>query len=407
MADLPGASAGLQAPVISMAPSTSSAPLPIAPVRPPLALAPTGFFISYQMRGVHIKNIIPRTLELSSGSYTQWRNLLELTAAEYGGLDHLTEDTAPANPDVEWCTIDPILQRWIYGSISVELTDMIIDPSKTRGSSTIAQYCARIKTVADALCDVDQPPSNDTLVTVLTRGLNERHAIIAKILLAASGKITLDDARNMLLLDEMQSRATERVASQSALIALGRGASGGGYGGGYGGGGYGGGPGGGGPYYQPAFLPPAHPGGIDTFGSNYGQAFATFASPPNGAVPFPASVYAAPPSVLQSPYYGVPPPPPQHLLIPRHGQAFGQDPPPPLYQAPPLFTVSAMSQQQQPGPSSAPPSFDQATLIGALTDLSMGGQSGPWIADFGASAHLSATHGNFSSPRPVFNMHRL
>jgi hypothetical protein len=35
------------------------------------------------------------------------------------------------------------------------------------------------------------------------------------------------------------------------------------------------------------------------------QAFATFASPPNSAVPFAASVYAAPPSVLQSPYYGV------------------------------------------------------------------------------------------------------
>jgi hypothetical protein len=84
-------------------------------------------------------------------------------------------------------------------------------------------------------------------------------------------------------------------------------------------------------------------------------------------------------------------------MIPRHGQAFGQDPPPPLY------TVSATSQQQLPGPSSAPPSFDQATLIGALMDLSMGGQSGPWIADFGASAHLSATHGNLSSSRPVFN----
>jgi uncharacterized membrane protein YgcG len=298
MADLPGASAGLQAPVISMAPSTSSAPLPIAPVRPPLPLAPTGFFISYQMRGVHIKNIIPRTLELSSGSYTQWRNLLELTVAEYGALDHLPEDTAPANPDVEWRTIDPILHRWIYGSISAELTGMIIDPSKTawqlyvtlsavflnnkrhravhlttdlhdqrQSTLSIAQYCARIKTVANALRDVGQPPSDDTFVTVLTRGLNERHTIIAKILFAPSGKITFNDARNMLLLDEMQSRATERVASQSALIALGRGADGGGYGGGYGGGGYGGGPASGGPYYQPAFLPPAPPGGISTFGS--------------------------------------------------------------------------------------------------------------------------------------------
>jgi hypothetical protein len=49
------------------------------------------------------------------------------------------------------------------------------------------------------------------------------------------------------------------------------------------------------------------------------------------------------------------------------------------------------------------PSFEQAALIGALTDMSLhGDNSGPWIADSGTSAHLSDTRGILTSSRPVF-----
>uniref|UniRef100_A0ACD5Z362 Uncharacterized protein n=1 Tax=Avena sativa TaxID=4498 RepID=A0ACD5Z362_AVESA len=209
------------------------------------------------MRSVQIKNIITRTLELFTGSYTQWRNLMELGVAEYGVLDHLLSDATPSSLDIEWHTIDLILKRWIYGSISPELTGMIMAQDKTarqlyltlaavflnnkrhravhltsdlheqrQGSLGIAQYCARIKTIADALRDVDQPVSDDALVTVLVRGFNERHHVTGKILLAAASRTSFDDARNTLLLDEMQARASERVASQSALLALGRGGGG-------------------------------------------------------------------------------------------------------------------------------------------------------------------------------------
>jgi hypothetical protein len=50
--------------------------------------------------------------------------------------------------------------------------------------------------------------------------------VTGKILLSNSGRITFDDARNMLLLDEMQGCASECVASQSALMALDRTAGG-------------------------------------------------------------------------------------------------------------------------------------------------------------------------------------
>jgi histone deacetylase 1/2 len=498
MATAPAASDGLAAPVISDAGAGTTAPVAVPPGSEPLdaaailaltqvppapAVAPPGISISFQMRGVQIRNIIPHSLDLSTGSYAQWRTLLELAVEEYGVLDHLTSDAAPAIPDVEWRTIDSILKRWIYGSISRELVGMIMDTSKTarqlyislgnvflnnrrhravhltsdlheqrQGSLGVAQYCARIKTIADALRDCEQPPTDDTLVTVLTRGLNERHHVTGKILLSNSGRITFDDARNMLLLDEMQGRATERVASQSALMALGRTA-----------GGQGGGGGGGAPPPAPGYpRPPGSHGGIGTYGANYGvpsspspnqgktkrkRVTTNGGYTANGAVtptapeqrPWtgyvqawpahynaprlpgllgprpqaytavaPASYggpqYAAPPSVLQAPLYNAPPPqPPQQLLFPAPGQAFGQNPPPPYqpppqqYQLPP-YPDSAMQNQ---GSSNT---FEQSALIGALTDLSLQGSSGQWIADSGASAHLSATQGTLACSRPVYNM---
>ncbi|XP_051196570.1 uncharacterized protein [Lolium perenne] len=139
------------------------------------------------MKGVQITNIIKCTLELSSGSYTQWRNLMELAIEESGALDHINWD-APADPDPDWRTVDLILKRWIYATISPELTGMIMDSSRTtqrlysalaaiflnnkqqraihlisdlhdlrQNCLTIAQYCARVKTVADALRAVDHP----------------------------------------------------------------------------------------------------------------------------------------------------------------------------------------------------------------------------------------------------------
>jgi hypothetical protein len=76
------------------------------------------------MRGVQIKHTVPCSLDLSTGSYNQWHNMMELVVEEYGVLDQLREDTASATPNLEWRTIDLILKRWIYGSISSELTAM-------------------------------------------------------------------------------------------------------------------------------------------------------------------------------------------------------------------------------------------------------------------------------------------
>jgi hypothetical protein len=97
---------------------------------------------------------------------------------------------------------------------------------------------------------------------------------------------------------------------------------------------------------------------------------------------------------------------PQQLLYPGFGQAFGQLPPPQFLgpasvYGQPSATSGDSSAQHQPA---AQNSFEQSALIGALSDLSLQGGSGPWIADSGASTHLSAnTSGILSRTRPVYN----
>jgi predicted transcriptional regulator of viral defense system len=78
--------------------------------------------------------------------------------------------------------IDPIkMVRQLYVALSavfltnkrtstVHLTSNL--HKQWHGSLDISQYCDRIKTIANALRDVDQLASDDTLVTVLTRRLH-------------------------------------------------------------------------------------------------------------------------------------------------------------------------------------------------------------------------------------------
>jgi hypothetical protein len=64
--------------VTTFAPISGEANLPLAQVQqqPPLSAPLT---LAYVMRSVQISQVIKRTLELSTGSYTQWRNLMEIT----------------------------------------------------------------------------------------------------------------------------------------------------------------------------------------------------------------------------------------------------------------------------------------------------------------------------------------
>jgi hypothetical protein len=93
---------------------------------------------------------------------------------------------------------------WIYGSISPDLLGIIMHPGSTartiwdaiknlfhsnkkhraiqleadfrntpQGDLSISDYCAKLKTLADSLTDIGQPISDETLVPMLLRRLND------------------------------------------------------------------------------------------------------------------------------------------------------------------------------------------------------------------------------------------
>ncbi|KAK1696945.1 hypothetical protein QYE76_013642 [Lolium multiflorum] len=95
--------------------------------------------------------------------------------------------------------------------------------------------------------------------------------------------------------------------------------------------------------------------------------------------------YAAPPSVVAAPTYGMPPPMPQYL-VPAH------------FASPPTAAVPAPPSMGQHGASTSTPSFQQTALINALQDMSM---HDAWVADSRASAHMTGNQGNLLHTRPV------
>jgi hypothetical protein len=137
-----------------------------------------------------------------------------------------------------------------------------------------------------------------------------------------------------------------------------------------------------------AFNPPARPGMAPGIlgprpHASAPHAYTAFAPLQyHGAAP---PYYAAPPSVVAAPTYGMPPPMPQYI-VPAH------------FAPPPTAPVQAPPSTGHPGASTSTPSFQQSALINAMQDMSM---HGAWVADSGASAHMTGQQGNLLQPRPV------
>jgi hypothetical protein len=67
---------------------------------------------------------------------------------------------------------------------------------------------------------------------------------------------------------------------------------------------------------------------------------------------------------------------------------------------PPLPTIGSTSTMPTPPQQQHENSFHQSALISALHGLSIA-PNGAWVADSGASAHMTANHGNLLHSRPA------
>lgn len=422
--------------------------LPLQPLAAPSAVvAPAahpvfGLSLVERVSNLNIHARVKITLDLQGHNYSLWRMFMELVIDMYGLRSHISPDFDNHDGDHDWRTINLHIKSWLFTTMTVELAAMLMKPGSTayavwasiealflhnqrarhvylsaelldqrQGDLSVNSYVAKLKRISDALRNVGKPVVDEDLVVALLRGLSDRHHMTAKLIRRTVPSPDFDTAVNMLLMDELEAVgvSTPAPSSGSALAAYGkapaapgspspnqgktkrkRTTNNGGY------------PAGsssstGGPTapwmgyvhaYPVPFPPPPRPfTGPGLLGARP-QAHTMLAPVPYGPyTPYPpvhygGLQYAAPPSVQQSPLYNVAPPPPQQLLIPAHGQAFGTDPPPPLSQPPaPMQQASTVH------------SVEQAALMNALHNLSLQNSGNGWVADSGATAHLSSNHG--------------
>lgn len=152
----------------------------------------------------HIRSLVGIVLDSISSSsvYARWRDILYLTLRRYALDDHVLSDHADTS--MYWYRLDGVVLSWLLGAISVDMMEIIHEPSNTarqawlaieeqflgqretcilhleaqfhvfmQGDLNVTNYCCKMKTMADALHDLGHDVSDRQLVLNLLRGLNK------------------------------------------------------------------------------------------------------------------------------------------------------------------------------------------------------------------------------------------
>ncbi|XP_051217474.1 uncharacterized protein [Lolium perenne] len=359
------------------------------------------------------KSLIPVTLDLKASNFTKWRNFLQIAVTQYALAHHLSTATPPV--DEEWQRMDSTVMRWLYGSITPDIADMVMAAGSTafavlgaitalfrdnqqaragylgqkfrnieQGDKSVTAYCLEQKTAADALADVNAPVSDDALVWNTIKGLNDHYKDIGNLAPLLTPFPTFMQFRNMLLLQELKPSST-RSSSPSVYYAT---------------------PPAGGPRGGPAPPPPQPHVGRPVFGTpapaygapgngsgrnkgkkkSYGAGHAP--AFPSLQHPWTGAIYMHP---MAGPSHGAgllgPRP---HALPPRPAQGF-MAMPAPSYVPPSPATFTYNGYQAYGAPST--PTWDPSALANYFNTMSLQAPQ-EWVMDTGASAHMSSDAGS-------------
>jgi hypothetical protein len=204
------------------------------------------------MHHINITSYVPFKLDLAAGNYSKWRQIMYFVLSKFDMQGHVEADTNPLEQDAVWRHEDITIVLWIYATITDELYDVVMTPKSTayqvwtslhtffrdnqpgraihlsaefrslfQGELSIAAYCRRLKSLSDALADVDEPVSDRTLTLQLIRGLNPRFQVMATVLTMQHPFPTFVQARSRLLLEEIALAARDRLDNTTALVANG------------------------------------------------------------------------------------------------------------------------------------------------------------------------------------------
>jgi hypothetical protein len=202
---------------------------------------------------VSVKPHVPITLKIKNSKYSKWASYFKSLCGKFGLKPHIDGTLAADPADPNWDQADCCVKSWIFGSVDDSALDLAMgdddqsacalwvaienifhankEPRATflnhefhsmqQGDSSIASYCQRMKTTADALRDVGHPVKDSELVLNLLRGLNPRFSNTADIIANNTPLPTFVAAHDMLTLKELRLTNDDKVAASTALIATG------------------------------------------------------------------------------------------------------------------------------------------------------------------------------------------
>jgi len=79
-----------------------------------------------QAAGVqNIRALVTVLLDPTSSSYGRWRDQVLLSLRRYALNDHVLLDTPIEVRDVVWLRLDNVAMFWIFGTISLDLQDIV------------------------------------------------------------------------------------------------------------------------------------------------------------------------------------------------------------------------------------------------------------------------------------------
>jgi len=201
---------------------------------------------------LNIRSHVPVVLNSDEGNFRQWRSFIELTIKKFRLLDHIdgTVDAAAMIDDAEWLQVDACVVSWLYTTVCKEIWNDVNCPNATafsvwnaiigqfldnslqravyaqqefhslfQGDMGVAEYCGKLKRLADQLYDCGAAVSDTALVINTLRGLNNKFSQAIAVLSTMTPPPTFLYTKSYLLQEEHRIRHSLQMEAQTALLA--------------------------------------------------------------------------------------------------------------------------------------------------------------------------------------------
>ncbi|MCH83098.1 retrovirus-related pol polyprotein from transposon TNT 1-94, partial [Trifolium medium] len=208
----------------------------------------------------NITNFIKVKLDMDKSQYNTWSELFKIHATVYQVIDHIipsegdaTEPSLKQTDPKLWSRLDAVVLSWIYGTISDDLLNTIIERNSTAEAAwnrlfeiffdnkhsralyleqefsrvqmeqfpNASAYCQHLKSLSDQMSNVGTPVSNERLVLQLISGLTDAYATVGSQIRHGDTLPPFYKARSMIVLEETAraKKAAATITDNSAFLA--------------------------------------------------------------------------------------------------------------------------------------------------------------------------------------------